>query len=129
MADQLKSDPEFMGWYGPLSKKLGIDADPDAPEHYYDYRGFYDAMKRGEAVSPDQPGGHFPSTYKTEGHPRTYLDDGSGRVFDTRSAKYLTGDPVSQRALSRSEDSPDMPGFDAAKAKSIVQALLGPRGY
>lgn len=130
MADKLANDPAFMDWYGPLSKKLGIDSNPDAPEHYYDYRSFFDAMNRGEAVSPDKPGGHFPSTYKTEGHPRTYLDDPTtGRTFDTRSAQYLTGDPVPQAALTASEGSPDKPGYDSQRAKTIVNALLGGKHY
>ncbi len=125
---RLADDPEFMDWYAPLSKKLGIDQNPDDPEHYYDYRHFYDDMKAGKpgVISPDKPGGHFPSTYKTEGHPRTYLDDPTtGKVFDTRSAQYLTGEPVPQRALTVSEQSPDKPGFDAERARRIAAGLGG----
>jgi hypothetical protein len=114
----------FRDWYGAVSNKLGISPDPDDPEHHYDYRAFYDAMKRGEAISPDQPGGHFPSTYKTEGHPRTYLDDPTtGKVFDTRSAEYLAGGPVPQRALTASEQSPDKPDFDPDRARAIAKGL------
>jgi len=121
---QLRDDPQFMDWYAPLSAKLGIDPNPDDPEHHYDYRAFYDAMKRGEAVSPDKQGGHFPSTFKTEGHPRTYLDDPTtGKVFDTRSTEYVGGGQVPQQALTASEQSPDKPGFDPARARAIAAGL------
>lgn len=122
-------EQEFQSWYKPLAEKLRINPNPDDPDHHYDYRAFYQAMKRGEEVSPDQPGGHFPSTYKTEGHPRTYLDDGRGQVFDTRQAKYLTGKPVGQRQLTASEESPDMPGFDPEVAKrwASMMGLMGRR--
>lgn len=127
--EQDKTDHElaFRAWYVPLAMKLGIDPNPDAPEHHYDNRGFYEAMKRGEVVSPDRPGGHFPSTFKTEGHPRAYLDDSHGRVFDTRSAKYLAGDAVPQGLLRASETSPDMPDFDPAVARALATTGFYPR--
>ena len=46
------------------------DPNPDAPEHYYDYRGYYDQLinegKQNEDITPDT---HFPDTYKLPGHP------------------------------------------------------------
>jgi len=119
----------FRGWYVPLAMKLGISPNPDDPEHHYDNRAFYRDMMAGKpgVVSPDKPGGHFPSTYKTEGHPRTYLADPTnrGQIFDTRSGTYLTGEPVSQRGLTASEESPDMPGFDPMRARAILASLYG----
>ena len=119
----LAENREFMNWYAPVAKKLGIDPDPDAPEHHYDYLSFYNDMKAGKpgVISPDQPGGHFPSDYKTAGHPRTFLPDPAGKVFDTRTAKYLTGQRVPQRTLDLPVD--DNPGFDPEKAKAITMAL------
>lgn len=119
--DELK----FRSWYVPLAMKLGINPNPDDPNHHYDNRAFYSAMMRGEATSPDKPGGHFPSTFKTEGHPRTYLADPKGQVFDTRSAQYLTGAPVPQSTLTASEQSPDMPGFDPERTKGLLPLLYG----
>ncbi len=111
MLGKMNEEQQFRQWYGPMARHLGIDQNPDAPEHHYDNRAFYRAMRAGQAVSPDKPGGHFPSTFKTEGHPRTFLDDGTGRVFDTRTATYLDGSPVPDDRLRASEQSPDMPGF------------------
>jgi hypothetical protein len=121
---RMSDDAEFMDWYVPLAKKLHINPNPDDPSHYYDYESFYRDMKAGKAISPDKPGGHFPSTYKTEGHPRTYLPDSMGRVFDTRSAKYLKGGRVSERQLKWAERSADMPGFNPEMAKALAPMIL-----
>lgn len=121
-----QDENQFRRWYVPMARKLGIDQNPDAPEHHYDNRGFYRAMKRGEAKSPDRPGGHFPSTFKTEGHPRTYLDDGTGKVFDTRTATYLDGSPVPYDRLRASEQSPDMPGFVPPAQGGLPRQYTGP---
>lgn len=115
----------FRGWYVPLAMKLGIDTNPDSPEHFYDYRAFHRDMQAGKVISPDKPGGHFPSTYKLPGHPRTYLQDGLGRAFDTRSAQYLDGSPVAPQQLRASEQQPDMPGFDPQQATGLINALKG----
>lgn len=119
---------QFQSWYVPLATKLGIDLNPDDKDHFYDYRKFYQDMQAGKVIPPDQPGGHFPSTYKTEGHPRSYLDDGAGRVFDTRSTKYLTGEQVPDVKLEASEQSPDLPGFDPAKTKAYLDMFAARRG-
>lgn len=116
-------EQRFKKWYGQLSAKLRIAPDPDDPLHYYDYRAFHRDMEAGQVLPPDAPGGHFPSTYKLPGHPRTYLTDANGRVFDTRSAQYLTGDQVPDEQLTASERSPDMPGFDPEKLTAMARLL------
>jgi hypothetical protein len=106
----------FRAWYVPLAMKLGIAPNPDDVEHHYDYRRFFQDMKAGKVISPDRPGGHFPSTYKLSGHPRKYLDDGLGRMFDTQSAQYFDGSPVPDRNLRASE-----PGL----ASMLIGSLKG----
>lgn len=117
----------FQDWYSKLAAKLKINPNPDDPQHYYDYRAFHRDMEAGKVLPPDAPGGHFPSTYKMPGHPRTYLDDGQGRMFDTRSAQYLTGDPVPDQRLTASEQSPDRPGFDPDKLRKMADLILAAR--
>lgn len=113
MAEKDDDEKRFRAWYGEVAKRVGIDPNPDSHEHHYDYRALY----RDREASKDQKAGdHFPSRYKTEGHPRAYLDDGQGRVFDTREARYLTGEPVPRKRLDASEQSPDMPDWDKRKA-------------
>jgi hypothetical protein len=79
----------FQAWYTGLSNKMGLSPDPDQKDQFYDYRGFYNAMNAGQVTSPDKPGGHFSSQFKFPGHPRTYLKDARGRVFNTLTGKYV----------------------------------------
>jgi hypothetical protein len=58
----------FQRWYAGHAKKLGINPNPDDPNHFYDYRSAY--------VYGDEPDetGHWPSRHKLEGHPRMIID-------------------------------------------------------
>ena len=58
----------FQDWYSNHAKKLKLNPNPDDPKHFYDYRAAYGAG--------DEPGedGHWPSTWKIEGHPRMIVD-------------------------------------------------------
>jgi hypothetical protein len=66
--DQVK-ETQFRGWYDKVAKSAGINPDPDDPQHFYDYRAAYAAGVKG----PDKTG-HWPSEFKTEGHPRMVVD-------------------------------------------------------
>ena len=66
------SERAFQLWYKGYAKKLGLNEDPDAPGHFYDYRKAYQ-----EGARPNKEG-HWPSKYKLKGHPRYYV----GREFD-----------------------------------------------
>ena len=69
----------FQEWYAQMAQRTGIDANPDAPEHKYDYRAAYRA-----GDGPDQTG-HWPSRWKADDHPRRYLPIGpGGRMVDTK---------------------------------------------
>src|ERR1700712_5519270 len=86
MADTDSKESKLRQWLTPVANKLGISDDPDDPENHYNYRGFFDAMNRGEVKSPDQPGGHWDSRFKDQNHPRMYLlDPTSGRSFNTET--------------------------------------------
>ena len=72
MADSLQGyddEMEFQKWYSERAKRLGINPNPDDPNHFYDYRA---AHKAGAEPGPD---GHWPSEFKLEGHPRMVLDN------------------------------------------------------
>jgi len=47
---------------------MGIDKDPEHPEHYYDYKA---AFKAGEPIP--KKGEHMSSKYKSPLHPRRFL--------------------------------------------------------
>lgn len=68
MLDAPADDAKFKDWYGGHAKKLGLDPNPDAPEHFYDYRA---AFQAGAGPGAD---GHWPSKFKREGHPRMVVD-------------------------------------------------------
>ncbi|MDQ5870842.1 MAG: hypothetical protein M3547_01365 [Acidobacteriota bacterium] len=74
----------FQRWYQAIALANGLNANPDAPEHFYDYRGAYRA-----GATPDESG-HWPSQFKQEGHPRTYLAIGpNGEMVDTRTGELV----------------------------------------
>lgn len=58
---------DFRKWYKEHARKFGLNSDPDAPEHFYDYRAAYEA-----GAEPDESG-HWPSEFKRPGHPTYYL--------------------------------------------------------
>lgn len=64
-----QTDDGFDQWYSDVSKKTGLNANPDDPQHYYDYRSAFRDGVRGPG-----PDGHWPSKYKLEGHPRMIVD-------------------------------------------------------
>lgn len=73
-----KKERLFQRWYAGWAAKLGIDPNPDNPQHYYDYRAAW-----LDGATPDETG-HWPSKFKLEGHPNLIVDG-----IDTR-----TGEPV-----------------------------------
>jgi hypothetical protein len=53
----------FQAWYRRHAERLGLNPDPDDPQHFYDYRAAFRA-----GAEPDAEG-HFPSAFKLSGHP------------------------------------------------------------
>ena len=70
LSDPPRVDNGFDKWYQYVSTTLGLDPNPDDPEHHYDYRGYYDDLvKQGKQYEVIPEGFHFPDTYKLPGHP------------------------------------------------------------
>ena len=67
----------FRSWYSGHAKALGINPDPDALGHQYDYRRAFLA-----GVGPGKDG-HWPSKFKLDLHPNRFLLWGGGGI-DTR---------------------------------------------
>lgn len=70
----------FQEWYRTNVTSRGLNPNPDDPRHYYDWRAAY---KSG--ASPDKSG-HWPSTFKLDGHPRLIIE----------GVNTKTGKPVSK---------------------------------
>lgn len=97
----------FRKWYGGHAKKLGLDPNPDAPEHHYDYRAAYSA-----GVGPTKESGwHWPSKYKRPTHPNRFVGG-----IDT-----ITGLPQTQakkgKIMARPVNNPE--GLQDAKARAM----------
>lgn len=76
----MPGETDFQSWYAGWSKKLGLNPNPDDPQHFYDYRAAFQA-----GAVPDKSG-HWPSQFKREGHPRMVVG----------GVNTKTGNPVAQ---------------------------------
>ena len=72
----LMEELEFQQWYQIWASRLGLNRDPDDPQHFYDYRSAFKAGAQPDAM------GHWPSQFKMEGHPRLILNG-----IDTRTGQ------------------------------------------
>ena len=65
-------EEQFKKWYERFSEAQRIDKNPDDPRHFYDYRGYWKAMKEGRSHGGiDEASGeyHLPDEFKIGGHP------------------------------------------------------------
>lgn len=71
LSDKPRSkDSGFDTWYKHVASTLGLNPNPDDPNHHYDYRGFYDevVVPSGNQYAVIPQGYHFPDAYKLPGH-------------------------------------------------------------
>lgn len=108
-------EARFQAWYQPLAASNGIDANPDAPEHFYDYRRAYLA-----GAAPDETG-HWPSQFKLPGHPRTYING-----TDTRTGMPTGLDPAMAQILA-SLPQVQQPNF--LQPPDPASAAYAPQGF
>ena len=66
-----RREKKFQDWYANAAATLGLDPNPDAYEHAYDYRGYWLNNRDADVSSPDF---HFPDTWKQPHHP-TFSDE------------------------------------------------------
>ncbi len=96
--NEILQEAEFRDWYSQRAKTLGLDPNPDAPEHFYDYRAAHRA-----GAEPDTTG-HWPSEFKREGHPRMVVNGVStktGQRVDERPLPQVPPPPRVGSALDR----------------------------
>lgn len=60
---------QFQDWYKNRATMLGLDLNPNNPEHHYDYRRAYES-----GIEPDLVSRHWSSAFKLADHPNRYLD-------------------------------------------------------
>ena len=59
----------FRDWYDRYSRYQNLDPNPDAKEHYYDYRTYWKNRTEQQKNDEWKLGNHLPDTYKMPGHP------------------------------------------------------------
>ena len=71
MVASLTGDEEkaFRDWYDRYSRSQNLDPNPDAKEHYYDYRTYWKNRTPEQKNDEWKLGNHLPDTYKMPGHP------------------------------------------------------------
>jgi hypothetical protein len=65
---------DFMNWYKTVAQKYKLAPNPYDWQHFYDYRKAYDAGIREPKLDETSGEYHWPSEFKLEGHPRTFVD-------------------------------------------------------
>lgn len=71
MVASLTGDEEkaFRDWYNRYARSQNLDPNPDAKEHYYDYRTYWKNRTEQQKNDEWKLGNHLPDTYKMPGHP------------------------------------------------------------
>ena len=110
MVASLTGDEEkaFRDWYDRYARSQNLDPNPDAKEHYYDYRTYWKNRTPEQMNDEWKLGNHLPDTYKKPGHPTfstesiystrktpggTWKKVGLGPVYDEQfvDSKYTRG--------------------------------------
>jgi len=91
-------EKEFRKWYTHWATIMGINLDPDFPEHFYDYRK---AFRAGANPKYDKATGkyHWPSKFKKPKHPNRFI-----KGVDTirnKSISKITKEKLSEKIENR----------------------------
>jgi len=78
------NEKQFNSWYSKVARDWDLDQNPDNPRHLYDYRRAY-----SEGFTPDE-GGHWPSKFKHDFHPRRMIQY-EDKLYDTKQDRFVEG--------------------------------------
>lgn len=129
----------FRWWYSQMAEAAGLDPDPDAPEHEYDWRGAFKAGARAVMGEDGRP--HWPSEYKRIGHPNLVVDGQSTRpdvpspgTPNAAAEARPSGLVPLAEFLRRAAQGPTAPSpvtaeDRAAGARATLQGLEGPTAH
>ena len=70
----------FRDWYNTYARAHNLDLNPDAKEHYYDYRAYYKNRTKEQVNEEWKLDNHLPDTYKLPGHPTFSVES----IYSTR---------------------------------------------
>lgn len=127
--DDVQGEQKFQQWYKERATKLGLDQNPDAPEHHYDYRAAFQA-----GAEPDETG-HWPSQFKDATHPNRFVDG----IDTITGERQPVGSPLEMTegrrpaATEKLKSGPDVPSKEDLDKRRVHlnfmnmhQAQLGP---
>jgi hypothetical protein len=86
----MAQEQAFQAWYAQVAEQYGLHPNPDHPEHYYDWRAAF----RAQAMPTEE--GHWPSQFKTAGHPNLVIEG-----IDTRTGQPVPLTPPPERGPAR----------------------------
>ena len=73
-------EKQFRDWYDRYSRSHNLNPNPDAKEHFYDYRSYYKNRTKEQANEEWKLDSHLPDTYKMPGHPTFSIES----IYSTR---------------------------------------------
>lgn len=73
-------EKQFRDWYDRYSRSHNLNPNPDAKEHFYDYRSYYKNRTKEQANEEWKLDSHLPDTYKMPGHPTFSVES----IYSTR---------------------------------------------
>jgi hypothetical protein len=114
-------ESKFQAWYAGQAKKLGLNPNPDDPQHFYDWRAAYKAGAKPDAS------GHWPSTYKREGHPNMVVGGVNTKTGEPE-APIVRPAPVTPVTPTRTPLDVTSPGITTPGALGSSQMPLDERG-
>lgn len=106
-----EEEKNFRKWFSEVSKYKNLDPNPDADNHYYDYRGYWKNENR-DNILQDNSDAHFIDKYKKPGHP-TFSTDSiysnkteQGGVWsqDDKGTWYFKHSPYTEKYLQRTTE-------------------------
>ena len=134
----------FRAWYDRYARSQNLDHNPDAKEHYYDYRTYWKNRTPKQMNDEWKLGNHLPDTYKKPGHPTfsvesiystrktpggTWKQVGLGPVYDEQfvDSKYTRGLKTYQNvsfALGGDKETINIPNVQYRKLEKRWKKLV-----
>lgn len=89
-----KDEDAFQEWFQRYAISHQLDPNPDAREHYYDYRGYWNANRANPDFEVTISSNHFPDTWKTPGHPTFSVDSIYAKDAPELAGRWVNGEYV-----------------------------------
>jgi phage protein D len=90
----------FDGWYAQVAARKGLDANPDAKKHFYDFRALYHDMIAGKVTYSTD---NLPDQYR-RGAPSNWVrNEAGGPLLDARTGRLITDAEVDKVQVAQTD--------------------------